>query len=187
MAIPGIKCVTRPCLRILPFSAQSSISTVPLLAIREKRRSHPRQSQRPVPGREPRYLPRPPNQNQLRVKMRTVQRGLGAGPGSIQRIRLLLRWVEALLFCHTVLLPDRSFRFVLLSSSRFCSRLPRPSNPHSAHSYSTLPPPSPVIIHPKLFHDKQSALQLIRKDSTRTTDFPSVAPTNTNTLSTASL
>lgn len=96
--ILGIKCGTRQCLRIWPFSTQSSISTVPLLARLGKRRSHPHQSQRPVPGREPRYLPRPPNQNQLRVRMMTVQRGPGAGPGSIQRIRLLPRWVEALLF-----------------------------------------------------------------------------------------
>lgn len=144
----GAQCGTRPCLRIWPFSVQSSISTVPLLARLGKRRSHPRQSQRPVPGRGPRYLPRPPNQNQLRVKMMTVQRGPGAGPGLIQRIRLLLRWVESLLFCHPDPLPDKSFRFVLLSSSLFCSHLPRPLNPHSARSFIQYSSPAVPFRHP---------------------------------------
>ena len=81
--------------------------------------------------------------------MMTGQRGLEAGQGLIQMIRLLLRWVEVILFCHPLLSPINhpvsSFlpRRVLLAPSE------TPLNPQSAlHTLRPFPAvPCLVAIH----------------------------------------
>lgn len=83
--------------------------------------------------------------------MMTVRRGLEAGPGLIQRTKLLLRWVEIHLFCHPVPLPHESSRPVSLLVAFLLASTVTPLNPLSAHSLSPLSPPSPVIIHNMMF------------------------------------
>lgn len=67
--------------------------------------------------------------------MMTVQRGLEAGPGLIQRIRLLLRWVEVLSFCHPVSTSLVAFllaptdRHTLESTLRIIIQSPSPAVP----------------------------------------------------------